>query len=55
MIQALVAGSVTGLALFLLIFALIPRRVGLARQIAAFDAGRTPTGHGALRPGRLPG
>ena len=40
MIQALIVGSVTGLALFLLIFALIPRRVGLARRIAAFDAGR---------------
>jgi hypothetical protein len=55
MIQALVAGSVTGLALFLLIFALIPRRVGLARRIAAFDAGRTPAGHGALRPAAYPG
>jgi hypothetical protein len=38
---ALVTGAVTGLALFLLIFALIPRRVGLARQVAAFDAGRS--------------
>jgi tight adherence protein C len=48
-IQALVVGALTGLALFLLIFALIPRRVGLARRIAAFDAGRPPAGHGALR------
>jgi CHASE3 domain sensor protein len=37
--EAVVVGAVTGLALFLLIFALIPRRVGLARRIAAFDAG----------------
>jgi len=49
MIQALAVGAVPGLALFLLIFALIPRRVGLARRIAAFDAGRPPAGHGALR------
>jgi len=42
---------VTGLALFLLIFALIPRRVGLARRIAAFDAGRAP----ALRAVSYPG
>ena len=55
MIQALVVGAVTGLALFLLIFALIPRRVGLARRIAAFDAGRAPAGHGALRPASYPG
>jgi len=54
-IQALVVGAVTGLALFLLIFALIPRRVGLARRVAAFDAGRTPAGHGALRPASYPG
>ncbi|HMH35730.1 MAG TPA: type II secretion system protein, partial [Streptosporangiaceae bacterium] len=51
MIQALVAGAVTGLALFLLIFALIPRRVGLARRIAVFDAGRPS----ALRPAAYPG
>ncbi|HXU65215.1 MAG TPA: type II secretion system protein, partial [Polyangia bacterium] len=51
MIQALVVGAVTGLALFLLIFALIPRRVGLARRIAAFDAGRPA----ALRPASYPG
>jgi hypothetical protein len=46
-----VIGAVTGLALFLLIFALIPRRVGLARRIAAFDAGRAP----ALRAVSYPG
>jgi len=55
MIQALVVGAVTGLALFLLTFALIPRRVGLARRIAAFDAGRRPAGHSALRPASYPG
>ena len=51
MIQALVVGAVTGLALFLLVYALIPRRVGLARRIAAFDEGRAP----ALKPVRYPG
>ena len=51
MIQALIVGSVTGLALFLLIFALIPHRAGLARRIAAFDAGRPS----ALRPASYPG
>jgi tight adherence protein C len=51
LISAVVVGAVTGLALFLLIFALIPRRVGLARRIAAFDAGRAP----ALRAVSYPG
>ena len=51
MIQALLVGAVTGLALFLLIFALIPHRVGLARRIAAFDEGRPA----ALRPASYPG
>ncbi len=51
MTAALIAGAATGLALFLLIFALIPRRVGLARRIAAFDAGRAP----ALRAVSYPG
>src|ERR1700733_12265847 len=51
MTAALIVGAVTGLALFLLIFALIPRRVGLARRIAAFDAGRAP----ALRAVSYPG
>src|SRR5204862_6930177 len=51
-VEAIVIGAVTGLALFLLIFALIPRRVGLARRIAAFDAGgRGP----AMRPVSYPG
>src|ERR1700677_2034250 len=51
MMPARLLGALTGLALFLLIFALIPRRVGLARRIAAFDAGRAP----ALRAVSYPG
>ena len=51
MIQGLVAGAVTGLALFGLIYALIPRRVGLARRIAAFDAGRPSPARPASYPG----
>lgn len=35
-----IAGGVVGLGCFLLAFALIPRRVSLARQLAAFDAAR---------------
>jgi hypothetical protein len=38
----LFVGAAGGLALFLLIFALIPRRAGLVRRVAAFDAGRAP-------------
>jgi hypothetical protein len=34
----LVAGAVTGLGVFLLMVALIPRRLSLARQLAVFDA-----------------
>jgi tight adherence protein C len=48
---ALVAGALTGLALFLLIFALIPRRAGLARRVAAFDVGRTTALRAAAYPG----
>jgi tight adherence protein C len=40
MTEALVIGGVTGLALFLAVFALLPRRVSLAGRIAAFDASR---------------
>jgi tight adherence protein C len=40
MTMALVFGAVAGLGLFLMGFALTPRRVSLARQLAAFDAGR---------------
>jgi tight adherence protein C len=36
----LTMGAVTGLGLFLLIVAVVPRRASLARQIAAFDAAR---------------
>jgi tight adherence protein C len=50
MTPALIAGAVTGLALFLLIFALLPRRAGLAKRVAAFDAGRGP----GLRAGASP-
>jgi len=38
--EALLIGALTGLALFLAIFALIPRRVSLSGRIAAFDASR---------------
>lgn len=38
MIPSLVVGGVVGLGGFLLCMALIPRRVSLARQLAAFDA-----------------
>jgi tight adherence protein C len=41
MTGAVAAGALAGLGLFLLALALIPRRVSLARQIAAFDAGST--------------
>ncbi len=51
MTPALIAGAVTGFALFLLIFALIPRRVGLARRIAAFDAGRPAAPRAVNYPG----
>ncbi len=51
MTPALIIGALTGFALFLLIFALIPRRVGLAKRIAAFDAGGAP----ALRAVSYPG
>jgi hypothetical protein len=44
MTMAILVGAVTGLALFLLIFALIPRRAGLIKRVAAFDAGRGAPG-----------
>jgi tight adherence protein C len=46
MTAALILGLVGGAALWLLVFALLPRRAGLARQIAAFDS---------ARPDRAPG
>ena len=54
MTTAVVTGAVTGIGLFLLIFALLPRRASLARQIAAFDAGRAtqPRARSAALSGR---
>jgi tight adherence protein C len=43
--EAIVAGALAGLALFLAIFALIPRRVSLSGRIAAFDAGQVAPLH----------
>jgi tight adherence protein C len=51
MTVAIVAGAVIGGGLFLLIVALMPRRVSLARQLASFDA--RPAATSTL--GRLPG
>lgn len=48
---AMIVGAVTGLALFLVIFALIPRRVSLSRRIASFDAGRVPVTRTVNYPG----
>jgi tight adherence protein C len=50
MTVAVIAGAVIGGGLFLLIVALMPRRVSLARQLAAFDA--RPSAAPAIR--RLP-
>lgn len=44
MSAVLIAGAIVGFGLFLLTFALIPRRVSLARQIAAFDSRRSSLG-----------
>lgn len=41
-----VVGAVTGLGIFLLVIALMPRRVSLARRVAAFDLGA----NGQARP-----
>ena len=38
MTAAIIAGAIAGTGVFLLIVALLPRRVSLARQLAAFDA-----------------
>jgi tight adherence protein C len=38
MTAAVIAGAIAGAGVFLLIVALLPRRVSLARQLAAFDA-----------------
>jgi tight adherence protein C len=42
MTTALITGAVTGLGIFLLILALIPRRASLVRQLAAYDAAHRP-------------
>jgi tight adherence protein C len=52
MTAALVAGAVSGLGIFLFAFALIPRRVSLARQVAAFDAGHPAASRAGSRPGQ---
>ena len=38
MTAAIIAGAFSGAGIFLLIVALLPRRVSLSRQLAAFDA-----------------
>jgi tight adherence protein C len=48
MTASLIVGAVVGLGLFLLGFALIPQRAGLARRLAAFDEARDA----AARPAR---
>ena len=49
MSAVLIMGAVVGLGLFLLIFALVPRRASLARQLAAFDAARPPMSQAVRR------
>jgi hypothetical protein len=44
-----IIGAVAGIGLFLFVFAILPRRVGLARQVAAFDRSR-PRRTWAARP-----
>jgi tight adherence protein C len=51
MTAGLIAGGLSGLGLFLLTFALIPHRISLARQVAAFDTARPATARPASRPG----
>jgi tight adherence protein C len=55
---ALAAGAAAGLGIFLLVLALVPGRVSLARQLAAFDAGvpgRAGHGQAGDGEGRLRG
>ena len=49
MSAVLTMGAVAGLGLFLLIVAVVPRRVSLTRQIAAFDAARPPMSRAVRR------
>ncbi len=51
MTAGLIAGGLSGLGLFLLTFALIPHRISLARQVAAFDTARPAAARPASRPG----
>ncbi len=51
MTAGLIAGGLSGLGLFLLTFALIPHRIGLARQVAAFDTARPAAARPTSRPG----
>jgi hypothetical protein len=51
MTLALIVGGVLGLGLFLLVFALLPSRPSLARQIAAFDAQRPAVNRPVSRAG----
>lgn len=50
MTMALLTGAAAGLGLFLLGFALIPRRPGLASRLAAFDESRSAAARPASRP-----
>lgn len=50
MTSAFVIGALLGLGVFLLVFALTPRRISLARQLAAFDAHRLSAGRSVPRP-----
>jgi hypothetical protein len=47
-----IAGGIVGLGLFLLVFGLVPRRVPLARRVAAFDAGPSLSRRVSAMPGQ---
>ena len=47
-------GAFLGLAVFLLVFALVPRRVSLAKRLAEFDAAQSATGRSAVRAAESP-
>jgi len=49
---SLIAGAVAGLGCFLLVVALLPQRVSLARQLTAFDAARGAAQGAPPRPGQ---
>ncbi len=50
MTASLIVGAVAGLGLFLLGFALVPQRAGLARRLAAYDEARSSAARPAPRP-----